>query len=478
MRNIQKLIRKKWLEAKKVSRKFIINCNRRLGKSTWGLQILTEEALRTPNFHGLFCAPVKDSLREYVTPLIGKVIADAPEDVRPELDSHLVWRFQNGSTITFRGSNSQTYQNLRGNDFHLIFVDEFRNLDNGEDLLKSVLLPAIFNSQGFIIIASTPPDTEEHYLNELNQEAEAGGYYFHCDIEDCAKWDPADFKRNLIDEWKKETDSETIWTREYLAKFVRDETKTVIPEWQPSFVQMVSHDEYFPWYHKYAALDSGVRDKTAGIFGYYDFRKAKLVIEAEFALKDAEVLTEKIADRVKSTERLLEYQVHHNRKDEAFKILGHNEKVYRRIADNNNLILINDLNSLYGLDFFPTRKDELPAMINLCREWVKDGRILVSPNCKEVIGCLANAIWDKNKKELARSKVYGHFDALMALVYLVRNVDTTTNPIPKFFGKDFTTHAIPPGQQHPATAAYELQRIFNVNTDSDKARNDFVRGRV
>src|ERR1017187_4263983 len=87
MRNIQKAIRKKWIESKAVSRKYVINCNRRLGKSTWGLQVLVEEALKHPGFHGLFCAPVKESLREYVEPLINKVIADAPDDLRPSLYS-------------------------------------------------------------------------------------------------------------------------------------------------------------------------------------------------------------------------------------------------------------------------------------------------------------------------------------------------------------------------------------------------------
>ena len=479
MREVQKVIRKAWLASQKVSRKFVVNCNRRLGKSTWGLQVLTEEALKKPNFHGLFCAPVKDSLREYVAPLIVKVMADAPEDLRPELDSHLVLRLQNGSSITFRGSNSQTYQNLRGNDFDLIFVDEFRNLDDGEDLLKSVLLPAIFNSKGFIIIASTPPDTEEHYLNSLNQEAELGGYYFHCDINDCSKWDPRDFKPEQIAEWRKETNSETVWTREYLAKFVRDETKTVIPEWDEALIQAIPRDEFFPFYHKYAAMDLGVRDKTASIHGYYDFKRAKLIIQGEFAVSGSEVRTDRIAEKIKDIEVALGYQLIHDRKDPHYKALAVNEKVYRRVADNNNPLLVNDLNSLYGLDFFGTRKDELPAMINICREWVKDGRILISPECKELIGCLRNAVWDKNRKELSRSKIYGHFDALMALVYLVRNVDTQTNPVPKFFGKSFATHAgVPMGANVPLTGAETLARVFNVRTDRDQARSDFAKGKI
>ena len=478
LRRIQKVIRKRWVASKLVSRKFVLNCNRRLGKSTWGLEVLTEGAIKKPNFHGLFCAPVKDSLRAYIQPLVTKIIADAPAKNRPTLDSNLVLRFPNGSAITFRGSNAQSYQNLRGNDFDLIFVDEFRNLDNGEDLLKSVLLPAIFNSKGFIIIASTPPDTEEHYLNELNQEAQAGGYYFHCDINMCAKSDPDDFSAAQIEEWRKETNSDIIWTREYLAVFIRDVTKTVIPEWDDAYIQTIERDEFFPYYQKYVSMDLGVRYKTAAIFGYYDFKRAKLIIEAEFTMKDAEVLTDNIAAKIKETERALGYQLIHDRNHEKWRSLQIHEKVYRRVADNNNPLLVQDLNSKHGMDFFGTRKDELPAMINLCREYVKDGRIIVDSKCVELIGCLRNGVWDKHKRELARSKVYGHFDALMSLVYLVRNLDTSTNPIPKFFGKSWATHTgVPMNASNPNTGHEVMARIFNVKTERDSARESFVKGR-
>jgi hypothetical protein len=66
----------------------------------------------------------------------------------------------------------------------------------------------------------------------------------------------------------------------------------------------------------------------------------------------------------------------------------------------------------------------------------------------------------------------------MALVYLVRNVDTTTNPVPKHFGKSWATHAIGHERPEVPTAAHELARIFNVKTERDSARDDFARGRI
>jgi hypothetical protein len=90
-----------------------------------------------------------------------------------------------------------------------------------------------------------------------------------------------------------------------------------------------------------------------------------------------------------------------------------------------------------------------------------------------------NGIWDKNRQKLAKSRVFGHFDALMALVYLVRNVDKDTNPIPKYFQKNWLTHAgVPVNANEPQTPAAQLARIFNVKTDRDAAREQFVRGNI
>ena len=43
-----------------------------------------------------------------------------------------------------------------------------------------------------------------------------------------------------------------------------------------------------------------------------------------------------------------------------------------------------------------------------------------------------------------RSKKYGHYDHLAALVYLVRGIDTNTNPIPKLYKINEDTHWINP----------------------------------
>ena len=65
---------------------------------------------------------------------------------------------------------------------------------------------------------------------------------------------------------------------------------------------------------------------------------------------------------------------------------------------------------------------------------VADGRIVVHPRCTQLLGCLKYGVFNNKRSEFARSNVYGHYDHLAALIYLVRNLSTHSNPIPADHG--------------------------------------------
>jgi hypothetical protein len=69
------------------------------------------------------------------------------------------------------------------------------------------------------------------------------------------------------------------------------------------------------------------------------------------------------------------------------------------------------------------------------RIWVNAGRVIVSPKCQQLIGSLTYGVWNENRNNFDRAPLYGHFDALAALMYLIRNVDVRTNPIPFDYNK-------------------------------------------
>ena len=166
-------------------------------------------------------------------------------------------------------------------------------------------------------------------------------------------------------------------------------------------------------------------DKTAVLFARYLFKEAKAYVERELILEKPNFTTERLAGDIKRICAELGYK-----------------KIYRAAADNNNPILIADLNSLHNLNFFPTTKDDLEAQVNDLRLWIGSGRLIVDPSCRELIGCLKYGVWNEKRSAFEQSKNFGHFDALAALMYLVRNIDRSYNPVPLTFGMASDTHAV------------------------------------
>jgi hypothetical protein len=119
----------------------------------------------------------------------------------------------------------------------------------------------------------------------------------------------------------------------------------------------------------------------------------------------------------------------------------------------------------------PTSKDDLLAMVNKVRLMVSAGQIIIHPRCKQLIGCLKFGIWNKRRDAFEQSTGYGHFDALAALVYLVRNLDTWTNPIPSNFNKSQDTHFIPDDAQANLTqTGKEILKMFGMNLRGQNGR--------
>lgn len=199
--------------------------------------------------------------------------------------------------------------------------------------------------------------------------------------------------------------------------FVLISDRAIVPEWNEHYIGVPEQEGEYKFYHHYVACDWGVRDKTALVFATYDFKRAKLIVEGEYTLTNKDVTTARIADIVKG--RCTD--------------LWGDAKVHRYIGDN-DLQIINDLNITYRLPFVSTDKTDLTSMVNALRLAVQANQLVVDENCKELIGNLRSGVWDKTYKSFERTQLYGHFDLLAALIYLIRNLDKHTNPIPPTYG--------------------------------------------
>jgi hypothetical protein len=163
-------------------------------------------------------------------------------------------------------------------------------------------------------------------------------------------------------------------------------------------------------------MDIGGRDFTAVLFAYYDFPNAKLVIEDEVVM-GYKMTTDALASAIKIKES----------------DLWKGKPSYLRVADNNNIILLNDLSMLHQINFVPTLKDNFDAALNNMRMMIKSKKIIINPRCKTLIYHLESAIWNKARTSFTRSADKGHFDTVSALIYLCRNINLNKNPFPAGF---------------------------------------------
>lgn len=418
------------------NRKYVVHSSRRLGK-TYLLCILAIcFALNKNNSQIRYASTTQKAVRKMIHPIFKEIARSIPVKLRPKWNTtEGAYIFANGSMIHVAGVNNGRADDLRGTAADLAIIDEAAFIDELTYLIESVLVPQLISTGGKLIMASSSPLSPAHDFATYIQESQVEGQYSSYTIHDSG------YSKELIEEFCKEAGgaNSTCWKREYLNHLIVDDQMSIVPEWNDSYVEEVTPDEYRQYYHQYESMDLGVRDKTVWLTGYYDFRKAQLVIEDEFDISGIDTTTRAIADLIKIKRKIAPY---------------------RAISDNNNLLLINDLSREFNIHFSPTNKESLSAMINAVRLLVQDGRIKVSPTCHQLIGCLKYGVFqDSKRNEFGRSKTFGHYDALASLIYLVRNLDQTTNPVPVHHGFKSQDVFIP---YYEPESHIALKKIFNL----------------
>jgi hypothetical protein len=406
----------------------VINIHRQRGKSFIVGSVADEFARKYPGSQIRGVTGTQKALRKIIHPNLRELHRTCPRDLRPRwngIDSF--YGYGNGSELHLAGANDGHADDSRGQRSHLSFVDEAGFVDDLGYLVDSVLLPQALSTGGKIVLISTPPVTPAHDFFDYAMRAEARGHYLVSDITECTHI-PEARKLALINEVGGPESTEA--QREYFCRFVTDETKAVVPEFTLARSLRIVQPTTPPTYEQpTVAIDVGFADFHAMLYGYWDFRRAKLVIQAEDVLTRA--TTDKIGAALKATEARCWSE--------------HKSKAPPLRWSDVDLRLIADLWELHGIAVAATAKDDLEAQVNAVRLLVKDEKIEIDPSCVTLIRHLRTAVWKDNRREFERTKNEGHFDAVAALVYMVRNVDRTTNPYPALpEGVTERTHFISP----------------------------------
>lgn len=392
--------------------------SRQSGKSYGALGIAVEELLARPNITICYVAPRLKQGKKIVKATFDEIFKSCPQDLKPKFDrDSSTYIFPSSkSKLELYGFNAEEIESARGPKAHMIIVDECGFMNDLKYGLKSVLYPKLNSTKGSMILISTLPRSQGHEFWEIVKQAEFKETLVKRDIYQCPRYTKED-----IDGFAEEVGGydSVDFKREYLNIMITDEDHAVIPEANDeTLAKLVKNYQRPPYFDPYVSMDIGVKDLTGVLYAYYDFITGKVVIEDEATFKGRSFTTANLANSIKKTEERL----------------WDLKKPYLRVADNNNLILLNDLGIDYNINFIATAKDNKHAWLNQIRILISEERLIINPRCKQLIFHLKNATWNKNKTDYERSLDGGHYDLVDALAYLIRNIAYTRNPYPKGYG--------------------------------------------
>lgn len=431
---------------------------RRFGKTHTLCVLALEQCIRKPNSIVKFLSPTKLQVNNNVRPLFKKILEDCPDDIKPDFNQKdYIYYFPNGSEIQLAGSEAGHAEKLRGGDSDLAFVDEAGSCSDLDNTVKSILLPTTLITQGKIILASTPPKEPDHDFINFVEEAEGRGSLIKKTIHDNPLLNAQQIKDIFQELGGEQTDEAR---RELFCEIIRDPKTSVIPEFTKDLESEIVTDWVRPpHYDMYEGMDLGGKDLTVNLLAYYDFRNNKVVIEDEVIVdfREKNTTIDTLVTRIKEAE----YAHFYNH------LTNEQKRPTKRISDI-DYIVINEIKKIsnYEINFEATKKDNLDAMVNFLREKLKKREIVIHPRCITLIRHLRNVKWAKGDKSLfARSPDDGHYDAVAALIYLIRAIDYRKNPYPSHWGReqvDLFGNYIMGKEAKKAPSLDMYKKIFNI----------------
>lgn len=393
----------------------VVLCSRGFGKTYWAASIASSQAIKKSKSRVKIATEFQTDLEALILPNFDQVLDTCPDDIKPQ------WRASksrfigtNGSAIDLIGLDRKP-NGLRGqHNVDLIILEEAGFISKLEKLHRSVIVPMTTHRPNCkIILNSTPPESPDHYFWTLSDKAEDAGALTRLTIDDNPMLTPDDIKR--IEDEMGGRDS-VQFQREYLCKRIIDTNLAILPEWTKVHADIIrpTHNGKPPFYKPIVAIDLGLNDNCGVVFGYWDFDKAKAVVEAELLLNG--VNSEEL------TKRCLEIE---------HRLWG--DLTPMRWADG-SLYTINDICSVHKYNVSPVRKDIVEAQVNHLRLMLQSRQVEIYDSCKQLIRQCGGGIWNKQKTEFARVGS-NHQDLLASLIYMVRHLNKE-NPYPPNYRYD------------------------------------------
>lgn len=401
---------------------------RRSGKTRTLCVLAVEQCLKHPKSIVKFLSPTKKQVERNIRPLMSEILESCPDDLRPQLKTKDdIYYFGNGSEIQLAGSDGGNIDSLRGGFAHICIIDEAQNVSKLRDAINGVLLPTTSTTQGKILLAGTPPSSYDHEFLEYVEQCSFEGSLVKRTVYDNPRMPQKeiDLQAKSMGGFHSED-----FRREYLCEIIKSSNNSVVPEFtEEKALELVKEWPRPVFYAPYTAMDLGYKDFTVVLFGYYDFKNDKVVIEDEIVTHGINMYLATLGQDIQKKEETLWVEP----------LTQEIIPVKKRVSDH-DLIAINEIRKATNnkIVFTTADKSDKMAGINFMRTLIKTNKLIINPRCTTLIHHLKNGRWAKSKDTFARCSMGSHYDAIDSAQYLIRAMDYRHNPYPKDYGNDMS----------------------------------------
>jgi PBSX family phage terminase large subunit len=194
----------------------VVNCGRRFGKTTLAVLEMVAKAVYLKDSKVCYISPTYQSSRDIAWQELKKICEPIKIDTNESRLEIIVKTVDgNSSQIVLRGWES--VENLRGQSFDFIVIDEVAMMKNFWVNWQEVIRPTLTDRKGEVIFISTPKGFNHFYdlYNLENEDSDYKSFHF-------TSYDNPHLPVEEIDKAKKEL-TEDRFAQEYMADFRKTE---------------------------------------------------------------------------------------------------------------------------------------------------------------------------------------------------------------------------------------------------------------